>query len=429
MGILTHSMDRPGRMVTTYRTYHPHSGELELNAPPGEGRGKLRAASYAEYTIQDGRPTTQVHEGSQARLPVIIEIAVLRPNTQVKVADPVFPHRYEKPEDWSIVEVPLPKIRPDDVLVKVKACGVCGTDLHIHEGEFIAKFPLIPGHETIGVVVDMAPDVKGFKVGDRVAADNSELCGHCFYCRRGEALLCEDFSAHGVLNLDGGFAEYANYPQGKLFKIHNLSDIDATLIEPASCAMHGLEKIAPKPGSHALLIGAGPTGLMMAQFLKNSGVSQLTIAAPEGSKLDLAKSLDAADTYIGLSRKDSTPQWEQLKKDNPYGFDIVVEASGSSKVLEDAINYVRRGGKLVCYGVYPSSARVSWAPSKIFGDEITIIGSFSETFMFPATVDYLDSGKVKTKGIVNKTFKLEQWGEALESIRNKSAIKAAIVFD
>ncbi|KAI1189564.1 GroES-like protein [Nemania serpens] len=337
--------------------------------------------------------------------------------------------RYEKPEVWSIVEVPLPTLRPGDVLLKVKACGVCGTDLHIHEGEFIAEFPLIPGHETIGEVVALSDNVKGFKIGDRVAADNSELCGHCFYCRRGEELLCEDFKAHGVLGLDGGFAEYCAYPQGRLFKIENLSDIDATLIEPASCAMHGLEKIAPKPGSHALLIGAGPTGLMMAQFLKHSGVSRLTIAAPGGPKVELAKSLDAADYYVSLDRSDPTPQWEQIKKDNPYGFDIVVEASGSAKVLEDAINYVRRGGKLVCYGVYPNAARVSWPPSKIFGDEITIIGSFSETFMFPATVDYLDSGKVKTKGIVNKTFKLEQWGEALESIRNKSAIKAAIVFD
>ncbi|KAI0008487.1 GroES-like protein [Xylariaceae sp. FL0662B] len=341
--------------------------------------------------------------------------------------------RYEKPEVWSIVQVPLPKLRAGDVLIKVKACGVCGTDLHIHEGEFIAEFPLIPGHETIGEVVAFADDVKGFKVGDRVAADNSELCGHCFYCRRGQELLCEDFKAHGVLGLDGGFAEYActpcSYTQGRLFKLNNLSDIDATLIEPASCALHGLEKIAPKAGSHALLIGAGPTGLMMAQFLRHSGVSQLTIAAPEGSKMELAKSLDAADFYVPLSRSNPGPQWEKIRNENPYGFDIVVEASGSSKVLEDAINYVRRGGKLVCYGVYPSSARVSWSPSKIFGDEITIIGSFSETYMFPSTVDYLDSGKVKTKGIVNKVFKLEQWAEALESIRNKSAIKAVIVFD
>lgn len=107
----------------------------------------------------------------------------------------------------------------------------------------------------------------------------------------------------------------------------------------------------------------------------------------------------------------------------------MVEATGSAKILEDAINYVRRGGRLVVYGVYSSSARVSWPQSKIFGDEITILGSFLETFMFPAAIDYLDSGKVKVAGIVNKTFKLEEWGECLAAMKDKSAIKAAIVFD
>ncbi|KAF6793004.1 l-threonine 3-dehydrogenase [Colletotrichum sojae] len=344
--------------------------------------------------------------------------------------------RYEKPEDWSIVQVPLPEIRENDVLVKVRACGVCGTDLvnhrrtqhHIHEGEFIAKFPLIPGHETVGVVAAVGPKVKDFKVGDRVAADNSELCNECFYCRRGELLLCEHFEAHGV-TMNGGFAEYCAYPAGKVFKIHNLNDVDATLLEPASCACHGLDKIRPRLGSSVLMFGAGPTGLMLAQLMRHNGGCNVTIAAPQGLKMDLARSLDAADNYIELSRSDPEVQFNQLKKDHPYGFDVVVEATGSVKILEDAINYVRRGGKLVVYGVYSSSARVSWPPSKIFGDEITILGSFSETYMFPATIDYLDSGKVRTKGIVNKTFKLEQFGEALESIKNKSAIKAAIVFD
>jgi D-arabinitol dehydrogenase (NADP+) len=98
--------------------------------------------------------------------------------------------------------------------------------------------------------------------------------------------------------------------------------------------------------------------------------------------MDLAKKLDAADEYVELSRSNPEAQFDKLKKDNPYGFDIVVEATGSPKILEDAINYVRRGGKLVVYGVYSSSAKVSWPPSKIFGDEITIIGSFSETYMF-----------------------------------------------
>ncbi|KAH8899524.1 NADP-dependent mannitol dehydrogenase [Thozetella sp. PMI_491] len=336
--------------------------------------------------------------------------------------------RYNKPEDFDVVRVPLPDLREDDVLVKVKACGVCGTDLHIHEGEFIAKFPLIPGHETVGVVAAVGPKVTDFKVGDRVAADNAELCGHCFYCRRGEYLLCENWSGHGT-TLSGGFAEYCAYPQGKVFKINNISDVDATLIEPASCACHGLDKIRPRLGSSVLMFGAGPTGLMLAQLLRQNGCSQVTIAAPEGLKMNLAKSLDAADTYIELSRSNPGPQYEQIKKDNPYGFDIVIEATGSVKILEDAINYCRRGGTLVVYGVYSNSATVTWKPTKIFGDEIRIIGSFSEVHMFPQTVDYLDSGKIKTKGIVNKVFPLEKYGEALQSIKDKSAIKAAIVFD
>lgn len=161
--------------------------------------------------------------------------------------------------------------------------------------------------------------------------------------------------------------------------------------------------------------------------------------------MDLAKSLDAGDEYIALSRENPSAQFEQLKANNPYGFDIVVEATGSVKILEDAINYVRRGGKLVVYGVYKESERVAWKPSKIctfsppfsrlgmlmrkVGDEITIVGSFSEMNKFPAAIDYLDSGKVKVKGIVNKVFKIEEWEDCLEAMKNKSAIKAAIVFD
>lgn len=125
--------------------------------------------------------------------------------------------------------------------------------------------------------------------------------------------------------MNGGFAEYCAYPAGKVFKIHNLSDVDATLLEPASCACHGLEKIAPKLGSTVLMFGAGPTGLCLAQLLKLNGGSHVVIAAPEGLKMELAKSLDAADEYVELSRTDSQAQFEQIKKDHPYGFDIVVE--------------------------------------------------------------------------------------------------------
>lgn len=232
---------------------------------------------------------------------------------------------------------------------------------------------------------------------------------------------------------------------GRVFKIKNLSDVDATLLEPASCAAHGLDKIAPKMGSSVLMFGAGPTGLVLSQMLRQNGGCHVVVAAPEGLKMDLAKKLGAGDEYISLSRSNPEVQFEKLKSENPYGFDIVIEATGSVKILEDSINYVRRGGKLVVYGVYANKDRVSWPPSKIckfsysmleinadvsiVGDEITILGSFSETYKFPAAIDYLDRGKVKVGGIVNKTFKLEQWAECLEAMRNKSAIKAAITFD
>lgn len=139
---------------------------------------------------------------------------------------------------------------------------MCGTDLHIYDGEFGAQvgqatililditdneayFPLVPGHETVGEVAAFSKEVHGFKVGDRVVADNSELCRHCYYCRRGKELFCENFIAHGDM-VDGGFAGYAKYLAYRVLKFNNLSDVDATLLEPAACAARGLDRIAPR---------------------------------------------------------------------------------------------------------------------------------------------------------------------------------------
>ncbi|CAG8938798.1 unnamed protein product [Penicillium salamii] len=356
--------------------------------------------------------------------------------------------RYERPKVFNVVDVPVPELRDDDILVrpisllrsnivgeetnrfqiKIKACGVCGTDLHIHEGEFIAEFPLVPGHETVGVVAAVGPKVHGFSIGERVVADNSELCDQCFFCRRGDALFCEKYKAHGA-HLNGSFAEYCAYPAAKVFKIQGISDLNATLIEPASCAVHGLEQISPKPGSSALLFGAGPTGMVLAQLLRLNGVSRLVLAAPPGLKFDLAKNLNIADEYFPLSRSNASQSFDDLKSANPRGFDTVIEATGNTSVLERAISYVRRGGKLVVYGVYSNDDRVSWPPSKLFGDEITIVGSFAQVNRFPCAIDYLCSGKVRVDGVVSKTFRIDQWEECLQAVREKKVIKAAIVFD
>jgi len=325
-----------------------------------------------------------------------------------------------------IKQVPVPKINDDELLLKgmndqaqsnydltlfvVSCCGVCGTDGHIHEGEFIAKFPLIPGHEAIGTIVEMGKNVKGFEIGDRCVADVgisvrhrllknitrtkshcSDSAGPAFsavavmsFSVRTLALRASLWTAvlpntsnsknyvPGVISHNFSTCLFFGSPQKKVYKIHNLSDEESTLLEPAACAIHGLDKLNPPVGIEVLLLGAGPTGLILAQLLKLNGASRVVIAANKGIKMDIAKDLEAGDEYIELDRQNPEAQWAKLKQDNPYGFDVVVEATGVERLANESINYVRRGGTLMIYGVYEDKARVHWPPSKIFGDEIKV---------------------------------------------------------
>jgi len=332
---------------------------------------------------------------------------------------------YYAPRELDIITVPVPQINDDQVLIKVTCCGICGTDQHLAEGEFIGKFPLIPGHEIVGVISQIGRAVEGFSVGDRCVADNTILCEACFYCRRGQHVLCENFESLGV-TMAGGFAGYVAIQSKKVYKIKNLTDEEATLVEPASCAIHGLDKLNPPVGIEALIFGAGPTGIILAQLLKLNGASKVVIAANKGVKTQIARQLEAGDEYIELDRDDPAPQWAKMKEDYPHGFDVVIEATGSEKVANDALGFVRRGGSLMIYGVYSNSDLVHWSPTKIFQDEIKIIGSFAQTHCFPRAVAYLDSGKIKVKGMVTDIFSIRDFDKALEKMKSKSACKVAL---
>ncbi|OCH93926.1 GroES-like protein [Obba rivulosa] len=332
---------------------------------------------------------------------------------------------YHAPRQFEVKEVPIPQPKEGEILFKVLCCGVCGTDGHVHEGEFIAKFPLIPGHEVVGRVAAVGKGVTGFEAGDRCVADPGVTCGSCFYCRRGQSLLCENFEGRGV-TMSGGFCEYVIFEAKQVYKIHNLTDEEATLVEPAACAIHGMDKLNAPVGVDALVIGAGPTGLILAQLLKLNGAAKVVIAANKGIKTEIAKQLDAGDEYIELDRANPGPQWEQLKENNPYGFDVVVEATGSEKIANESINYVRRGGTLMIYGVYDNAALVHWPPSKIFEDEIRIIGSFAQTYCFPRAVAYLDSGKIKVRGMVTDIYSIADFQGALDKMNSRSALKIAV---
>ncbi|KAJ3752872.1 chaperonin 10-like protein, partial [Lentinula raphanica] len=336
---------------------------------------------------------------------------------------------YHGIRNFEILQTEVPRIGDHEILIKVSACGICGTDHHISEGEFIAKFPLIPGHEIVGTIAKLGKDVKSseLQVGDRCVIDPSLTCETCFFCRRGQPLLCENYEGLGC-TMHGGFAEYAVARANKVYKLSNLTDEEATLIEPAACAVHGVDKLALPVGAEVLILGAGPTGLILGQLLKLNGASRIVIAANKGVKTEIARQLEVADDYIEIERDSGVQdtQWASIKEKYPYGFDAVIEATGSEKIANLSIQYVRRGGTLMVYGVYANDALVHWSLPYIFSNEIKIIGSFAQMNCFPRALAYLDSGKVKVKGMVTDAFTIKEYQQALEKLTSRTALKIVV---
>src|SRR3954466_12991535 len=197
---------------------------------------------------------------------------------------------YDAPRSFSVTDVPVPEAAPGEVRIKVDQVGVCGTDLHIHEGDFNAVFPLIPGHELVGVLDQLGEGATRFRIGEQVTVNPNVHCGLCQYCLAGRLILCENLKGYGS-NFPGFFAEYVTVPQELVFSTEGLGKGTAVFTEPASCAMHGLETLAVRPGASALVLGAGPTGLLLAQLIASGGASSVTVAAPTQFKLDTAKRL------------------------------------------------------------------------------------------------------------------------------------------
>jgi D-arabinitol dehydrogenase (NADP+) len=332
---------------------------------------------------------------------------------------------YDAPRKFEYREVGIPRIAPDEILLRVDACGVCGTDLHVHEGEFGARFPLIPGHEFSGEVVELGSDVKGFSIGQRATASTTQACGYCFYCKRGDFLLCENLGGIGV-EINGAFAEYIKVKGDLAFPINKLSVREAAMIEPTACAVHGMEVLAVKPGSSVLLLGAGPTGQVLAQLLKLNGAAKLTVAAPAGPKLDLIARL-AADAVVAIDRKDPEVHRRRLDELSPNGFDYVVEATGAAPMAEDAMRFVRRRGTILIYGVYPDDALGRFRLAEIQRRELAIKGSFAQIDCFPRALDYLESGRVKVDELVTHEFPLKEYQKALELAWSRQGIKTIII--
>jgi D-arabinitol dehydrogenase (NADP+) len=334
---------------------------------------------------------------------------------------------YDAPRSFSIKDVPDPVPGPGEVRIKVIQVGVCGTDLHIHNGDFNAAFPLIPGHEVVGTVESIGSGVTRVKVGEQVSVNPNVNCGLCDYCLGGNPIRCTALQGLGS-NFPGFFADHVVVPERLVFSTEGLPIDTAVFTEPAACATHGLERLNIWPGSSALVFGAGPTGLLLAQLIKSGGAASVTVAAPTQFKLDRARAF-GIDQTIQISRTDPVNnQRLALEASGGRGYDIVVEATGATIVGDICIPLTRNGGTMLVYGVTRADETLSFHPFDVFRREISIIGSFAEISSFASAIAALRSGRIRTEGIITHRFKLEDYGAALETLRSdKSAHKILIV--
>src|SRR3954454_12238336 len=325
---------------------------------------------------------------------------------------------YDAPRSYSVTDVPTPEAAPGEIRVKVDQIGVCGTDLHIHEGDFNAVFPPIPGHELVGVVDQLGEGVTRFRVGEQVTVNPNVYCGHCSYCLSGRLILCANAKGYGS-NFPGFFADYVTVPEDLVFSVDGLPKDTAVFTEPAACAMHGLESLRLRPGSSVLVFGAGPTGLLLAQLIASGGAASVTVAAPTQFKLDTAARL-GIDRTVRISRDDIEGNVALLREASPDGdgYDVVVEATGSTTIGDICVPLTRNGGTVLVYGVTRGEDIVKFHPFDVFRREITIRGSFAEITSFAAAIDAMRHGRVRTDGMITHRFGLDDYGKALDALAN-----------
>lgn len=333
---------------------------------------------------------------------------------------------YDRPQSYEIADVPMPEPGPGQVRIQVIQVGVCGTDLHIHNGEFMAAYPLTPGHELVGVVHALGERADRFRIGEQVTVNPNVHCGRCDYCLSGRLILCSDLKGMGS-NFPGFFAEYVAVPESLVFSVDGLPLDTAVFSEPTACATHGLENLHVRPGSSALVFGAGPTGLLLAQLLRTGGASSVTVAAPKQFKLDVAAGL-GVDRTVLIDRTDTAAtQAKVMDASAGRGYDIVVEATGSSAIGDICVPLTRNGGTVLIYGVTTTAEQVRFHPFDVFRREITIRGSFAEITSFEAAIAALRTGRVRTDGLISHRFGLDDYGQALETLRSDPTAHKVII--
>ena len=322
----------------------------------------------------------------------------------------------ETPGHFGVTTVPDPTPGPREVVVAPAAVGICGTDVHIVEGEFApTPYPIIPGHEFTGEVVAVGSDVTDVRKGQQVAVDPSLFCGACHFCAIGQGNLCENWGAIGD-TVDGAMAEFVRAPAANCYPLPASVDVvQGTLIEPLSCAVHGFDLLPRRLGDHYLIYGAGTMGLMMLQLAAVAGAASTSVVDINEERLKVAQRLGAdavaacADAF-----------------DRPKGWETVIDCTGVIPVIEDALTRVRRGGTFQQFGVAPSADKGTYSPFRVYNDETTIVGSMAVLHSYGRAVDLMARGVIDADTMITHSFGLDSFGEALQTFRDGSGRKIQI---
>ncbi|MGE3286600.1 MAG: zinc-dependent alcohol dehydrogenase family protein [Pseudonocardia sp.] len=295
---------------------------------------------------------------------------------------------------------------PREVVVEVAACGICGTDLHIADGEFAPTLPIVPGHEFAGEVVARGAEVTELRVGDRVAVDPSLYCHECHYCRRGRGNLCERWNAIGV-SVPGGAATFVAAPVANCVNLPDgVSTADAALIEPLSCAVRGFDVLAPDLAAHYLIYGAGTMGLMMMELAKRAGAGSVSMVDLNPARLETATELGCTAAVTGAD-----------ELDRPRGWEVVIDCTGAVAAIEDGLARVAPGGTFQQFGVSAEGARASYSPYHVYRREIRIVGSMAVLHSFERAADLFVEGALKPEIMISHRMSLEEYPAALEQFR------------
>jgi 2-desacetyl-2-hydroxyethyl bacteriochlorophyllide A dehydrogenase len=312
-------------------------------------------------------------------------------------------------------DLDYPKPKKGEVTIRVAVCGLCATDVHFYHGTFLTKFPFVPGHEFAGEIVEVGEGVEGFAQGEHVTVDPSLNCGHCYFCLNDHANHCLNMQGLGTTR-NGGFAEFVAAPAGNVYHLADQLPFEqAALTEPLACVVYGVRRLSLRPGSEVLIFGAGPMGSLLLQVLRQSGGARVVVVDLLGDRLDLARTLGAAETVVG-----GAGQEEKLKELAPLGFDAVVEATGVPKVAEAALSYVKPTGKLLFFGVNPPDATVRFSPFEIYRRDIEVIGSFAAPHIFYPAINLLEQGRIQTKPLISHRLSLDEFPKALEMVQSKT---------